>query len=276
MGIGPFEVERAQAVAVVLLALFAMLTAGLAVLTALLRWRYASLLVALTFGLCAWAGAKAWLRGEHAKANGDSLAGRPDQQSSLPIDVEHARLGAYVSARMPVDYGFRWVLLPLGVGAIAALLLVRNRIPAWGWALVFITAIPATIVAEVNRRARAAPLPSSKYTFWDDGESVVLQRSIEDVERVGHRSCLRLETALRPFWQAEQPDEWPRRFRRLPHADVGDWKSASQRCVASFLATRDIKHTPISAGLSLPSLLQSPLLQDDAQRTELQKRAQSQ
>ena len=69
------------------------------------------------------------------------------------------------------------MLLPLGVGAIAALLLVRNRIPAWGWALVFITAVPAIIAAGANRRARAAPLPSSRYTLWDDGESVVLQRS---------------------------------------------------------------------------------------------------
>ena len=37
MGLGPFDVERADAVGVVLIALFAMLTAGLAVLTALLK-----------------------------------------------------------------------------------------------------------------------------------------------------------------------------------------------------------------------------------------------
>lgn len=272
MGIGPFDVERAQAVAVVLLALLAMVTGGLAVLTAFLRWRYASVVVAVTFGLCAWAGALAWQRGEQQKAVGESLTGRPEWRSSLPIDAERARLGAYDSARKPADYGFRWVLFPLAVGAIAALLLTRSQTKAWGWALVFIAAVPAIILTEVNRRAREAPLPSSRYTFLTDGESVEVQRSVEDVEREGHRACLRLQTALLRFWGAEQTDEWPRVFRRLPHADVGDWKSASQRCVASFLATRDIKHSPISAGLSLPSLLESPLLQDDAQRTALQNR----
>lgn len=272
MGIGPFDVERAQAVAVVLLALFAMLTAGLAVLTASRRWRYASVVVALTFGLCAWAGVLAWQRGEQRRAQGESLAGRPEWRSSLPIDVERARLGEYVAARKPADYGFRWVLFPLGLGAIAALLLMRSKTPAWGWALVFITAVPATVATETNRRAREAPLPGSQYTFLDDRESVDVQRSIEDVERGGHRACVRLETALRPFWGAEDLDEWPRRFRRLPHADVGDWKSGSRSCVASFLSTRDFSNSPISAGLSLPSLLQSPLLLDDAQRAALQKR----
>jgi hypothetical protein len=116
-------------------------------------------------------------------------------------------------------------------------------------------------------------VPKGRYGFDDhDQDSWSLAGALEDVGRERPFACDRLEEALGHFWSPDDRREWPHKLRAEIAPELADWRSAADGCVKKMIVALDEGHggegltrEPISQS----SLLESPLLQNDALRAQL-------
>lgn len=214
-----------------------------------------------------------------------TLLGRRQVQDALAmvgskLDGERLLMAGYSEARNAALIGFGAALLPLLLGAFAALAgsrLPRAQTRVQGYAEVSSPAddsIAGTMVAAgfiaVALLATAGawvvahqPTPQGRYGFAvDDHDAWGLAGALDEVTSDTTRGCDRLHEALQPFWGANDPREWPRRMRREIPASLSTWRASADRCALKVLD--GLGNETEGAAWTRDGLLDSPLLQDDA------------
>jgi len=199
------------------------------------------------------------------------------------VDGERLLMAGFSEARNAALIGFGAALLPLLLGAVAALAgsrLPRAQTRVQGYAEASSSAddsIAGTMVAAgflaVGVLAIAGawvvghqPIPQGRYAFAvDDHDAWGLAGALDEVTTATPRGCARLHEALQPFWGANDPREWPRRMRREVPASLSTWRTSADQCAEKVL--EGLGHETEGAAWTHDGLLDSPLLQDEALHT---------
>jgi TonB family protein len=162
---------------------------------------------------------------------------RADALFATATPVHQARVHrlAFEEARRGPQFGFAGSLLPLMLGAVAALLAARGRPRALGTAAAL--SLAAAGGCALSLWLARAPTPKDAFDFGDHDEPAWdLAFAIETVGTDPAAGCNMLEVALEPYWQPADRLQWPRQLTREPPRSLASWRAAADTCVRAALS----------------------------------------
>lgn len=197
------------------------------------------------------------------------------------IDTERLLRAGHREAQSSSWVGFFAALLPLALGALAAVVgsrLQRPRTRTQGFAEPVVSTDDGlssqTVMAFIFVGISAVPsggawamahseLPKTRYSYDEmDSDGWALAAALDDVKNEKPHACDQLAVALDRYRETESKlDAWPRKMKPI-HAELSGWRAAADACAQRIATSLD------DDSLSLPwtqaGLLRSSLLQDDA------------